>query len=155
MRPETLAGRFSEYHSSPQVANAGSAARPEPLARAFASVARAPPSLSRPTVNLGSGSACTGCPPPAAQGHQRPNALHYSKGPGALQKPVGRGKHAGSGEGQDEPAVTRFQRVENKHGRDGEQAEGSQAIHGFQYRWPLRNDQGGPPPPELRSEERR
>jgi len=67
--------------------------------------------------------------PPAHQRHQRPYGLDNSERPCALQKPIDRAQRAGDGKGEDEPRAAFFQRVENQHGRDGEESKGIKRFH--------------------------
>ena len=72
--------------------------------------------------------------PPAAQRDQRPDGFHDSERPRALKKTVNRSKDAGYGEGEDEPAAARFERVGDHHGADGEESEGGKWGHALRLR---------------------
>src|SRR5712691_1669557 len=66
---------------------------------------------------------------PAAQGHDRPDRLDHSEGPGALQKTVHRAESAGDGERQDEPGTATLQRIGDEHRGHCEQSEYRKRIH--------------------------
>jgi len=58
-----------------------------------------------------------------------PNRFDDTEWPGALEEAVDRPEHARTGEGQNEPRAAIFERVEDQHGRYGEEAEERQNIH--------------------------
>src|ERR1700683_1424307 len=61
---------------------------------------------------------------PSSQGRRRPHRLNQTKRPCALQKPINRSQHAGSGESEDEPGRPVLQRVLRRQKGDGKKAEG-------------------------------
>jgi len=67
--------------------------------------------------------------PPSPRRYSRPDRLYDAERPCALQKAIDRAERAGTGERQNEPGAAVFQRVEDQHGGDGEQAEGRQRVH--------------------------
>ena len=70
---------------------------------------------------------------PAPQGHKRPDGLDYSERPRALQEAVGRTKPTCASERQHVPIAAILQGVADQRGGDGEQAKGSQSVHGQSY----------------------
>jgi EmrB/QacA subfamily drug resistance transporter len=63
---------------------------------------------------------------PAAQGHQRPDALHGAERPRPAEEPVAARQRAADGEGQDEVAMPPLQRVHGHHEREGGDPEDRQ-----------------------------
>jgi hypothetical protein len=61
--------------------------------------------------------------PPSPGCHDRPDCLHDTERPCALQESVSRSHGAGAGKGGDEPRAAALQGVENQHEADGHQAE--------------------------------
>src|ERR1035437_7964069 len=66
---------------------------------------------------------------PAPQCDDRPDQLHDTERPGALEETVRRRGETGRGEGHDEPGGPVLQRVEDEHGRDRGRPEGGQWIY--------------------------
>jgi hypothetical protein len=68
---------------------------------------------------------------PPLQGNACPDKLDYAKWPRALQEPVGRRGEAGSPKGQDEDGSALFERIEQQHRSDRDNAEQGETVHLF------------------------
>jgi hypothetical protein len=67
---------------------------------------------------------------PPSDGDCRPYGLDNAKWPSPLQKSVKRAERAGACEGEDTPGAAILQGVEDQHGRDCDETEERQRVHG-------------------------
>jgi hypothetical protein len=78
----------------------------------------------------------------AMQRYERPNGLHESKWPGALQKAVGRSERAYPCKSQNKPRAKILQRIASEHGGNGKKFKASEQVALHRY-WIF--DQGALP----------